>query len=477
MRKNSIIKSETIAAPPVKEFFIKTMPRDIELKDAILDLLDNCVDGIERSINTQQKKEYNVYQNFNAEISLEGKKFKIKDNCGGIPYNILSDYALRMGRPSHAMALGHKSIGFYGIGMKRALFKMGEYIEIRTQHEGYTYRVLLDEEWLNNSEDWNINIDIMEEQMDEDGTSIEVSNLHDHIMQSFNNKAFIEELVKTINTQYAFIIKKGFSVYVNNVEAQPSFLALKFKENIKSNNRHYNITPFLWESKINNVDVKLAIGFYRELPTQKEIEDQQEGRKRTEHAGWTIVCNDRVVVYCDKTELTGWGDVGVPKYHTQFISISGIVFMYSDNPEELPLTTTKRGLDPTHPVYLQIKPMMIEGLKKFTSYTNQWKGRLDHERNLSRSDSYIEISNINKMFEQINDSEWKKTRKIPGYKYSPELPKPTEKSSLYKIIKFKKHVQDIQKVSDYLEIDTDKPNEVGEYCFDKTLYEAKNYEQ
>ena len=41
-------KYSTVDATPVKSFFVDMLTRDIELVDAILDLLDNCVDGILR---------------------------------------------------------------------------------------------------------------------------------------------------------------------------------------------------------------------------------------------------------------------------------------------------------------------------------------------------------------------------------------------------------------------------------------------
>ena len=40
---------ESVDAAPVKSFFVYMLTRDIRLEDAILDLLDNCVDGILRS--------------------------------------------------------------------------------------------------------------------------------------------------------------------------------------------------------------------------------------------------------------------------------------------------------------------------------------------------------------------------------------------------------------------------------------------
>ena len=118
---------------------------------------------------------------------------------------------------------------------------------------------------------------------------------------------------------------------------------------------------------------------------QNEIDEEQEGTKYSaEDAGWTILCNDRAVLHCDRSELTGWGEAKVPRYHNQFIAISGIVDLRSKDPGKLPTTTTKRGIDASSPLYLQIKNKMREGMRIFTDYTNKWKGRAE-ESNESHS--------------------------------------------------------------------------------------------
>lgn len=40
--------AKTAQGFPTKEFFVGMLTRDIELNDAILDLLDNCLDGVVR---------------------------------------------------------------------------------------------------------------------------------------------------------------------------------------------------------------------------------------------------------------------------------------------------------------------------------------------------------------------------------------------------------------------------------------------
>ena len=50
--------AKTAQGFPTKEFFVGMLTRDIELNDAILDLLDNCLDGVVR----QKKGNYPANQ-------------------------------------------------------------------------------------------------------------------------------------------------------------------------------------------------------------------------------------------------------------------------------------------------------------------------------------------------------------------------------------------------------------------------------
>src|SRR5213592_2622641 len=89
---------EAVNAAPVKSFFVYMLTRDIRLEDAILDLLDNCVDAVLRSNASKPAKERKPnYKGFGAEIEFDKDSFTITDNCGGIPWS-LHDYAFRMGR-------------------------------------------------------------------------------------------------------------------------------------------------------------------------------------------------------------------------------------------------------------------------------------------------------------------------------------------------------------------------------------------
>ena len=63
-----------VDASPVKSFFVEMLTRDIELSDAILDLLDNCVDGILRHTKGKSLGEM-PYKGYKAEITFGKDSF------------------------------------------------------------------------------------------------------------------------------------------------------------------------------------------------------------------------------------------------------------------------------------------------------------------------------------------------------------------------------------------------------------------
>ena len=79
----------TALGAPTKEFFVGMLTRDIELSDAILDLLDNCLDGVVRQKGASGKSTSpDYYSEFYANITITCNSFIIEDNCGGIPRDV-----------------------------------------------------------------------------------------------------------------------------------------------------------------------------------------------------------------------------------------------------------------------------------------------------------------------------------------------------------------------------------------------------
>ena len=456
-------KYDTVDATPVKSFFIEMLTRDIELVDAILDLLDNCVDGILRTKGNSSGE--TPYKEFKADIKFDENSFSISDNCGGIPWD-LHDYAFRMGNARENRDPNLPTIGVYGIGMKRAIFKIGKHCLISTKNNEDCYEVEISPEWITAQDDWHLPVFSSSQPDNEDGTTIVIDKLYEGIAIHFgkDEKKFTSELTEKVKTHYAFILDKGFEVQINGkpVEAKPTKLV--FNEKIK---------PYIYQTEINGVKVFLSVGFTRSIPSQEDVNAEQEERRYSSmDAGWTIICNDRAVLYLDRTELTGWGEAGVPRYHTQFIAISGIVEFQSNDAEKLPTTTTKRGIDASSSLYLQVKNKMREGMQIFTNYTNKWKD------NVSESKGHIDSGKPHTLDEIKKETGNLKLNPVKsglrGKQFKPKLPLPKPEEPTEVRISYSKNVDDIQTVQRYLFSEEKvKPDKVGEECFDQMLKEAQ----
>lgn len=112
-----------VNANPTKQFFISMLTRDIPLDRSILDLVDNSVD----SANEKQILDTGVIK-----ISMSEERFIIEDNCGGFSRSDAIKFAFRFGRdPTDNRDTPH-SVGQFGVGMKRTLFKLGDNFVVKS---------------------------------------------------------------------------------------------------------------------------------------------------------------------------------------------------------------------------------------------------------------------------------------------------------------------------------------------------------
>jgi len=460
----------TVNAFPAKTFFVNMLIRDIDLKDAILDLLDNCLDGAMRLHSTTSSASLDMpYANRWAEITFNKSHFSIKDNCGGIPVGLAQESAFRMGRIDKEIDKDIQTVGVYGIGMKRAIFKLGRDAHIQSTTSSDKFTVKINKAWMEDDQAWKIPILIGQSDLQDPGTHISVTELRNEVGRLFSNETDFEtELKKAISAYYGLIIEKGFTVRVNGETIQSTLTGL-LVENADFGSSA-GIMPYIYHVEKDGIEVSVVIGFYRNLPDENEEEEVLAGRPSSDQAGVTIVCNDRVVVYADKTRITGWGESTVPQYHTQFVSIAGLVSFHATNASLLPVTTTKRGLDGNSQLYLEVKEYIREGLKFFTDFTNKWKRSPQERQNLQSQAKAVMPTRI--ALSVPEDKQSRVNKGMGGWKFKPQLPLPREEDPLRQI-RFSRLQSDITVVAQYL---FDNPSvaagEVGNKCFDDVLRKA-----
>ena len=462
-----------VNAFPAKRFFVEMLTRDIELQDAILDLLDNCVDGALRSRGGSSDGDA-PYESYWARIEFDEGKFSVRDNCGGIPQDLAEQYAFRMGRPDPDRDQNVPTVGAYGIGMKRAIFKMGHRSVVRSKTLAGDFAVTIPREWMDDDSAWGLTLETGESGLDEIGTTILVEDLREGVARLFSASSDFEKSLKSaVSAYYGYIIAKGFSVWINGEKIEP--IRISFLTNQAAlQEKQEALAPYIFETTSDGVSVNVAVGLYAELGANDEddVDGQQKLRPSADQAGWTVICNDRVVLYADKTRVTGWGDANVPQYHPQFVSIGGVAIFKSNDAKKLPITTTKRGVDGNSELYLAVKNVMRDGLKQFTDFTNRWKSPSPQRTAAMRgAESSVLAQDVGAA---VGGNRWTIVKSDLGGKiFRPNLPKPKDDDPL-RSIQFSRKESEIEEVR-RLFFDEMRANnsQIGSKCFDEALARAR----
>ncbi len=459
-----------VKASPAKTFFVDMLTRDIELKDAILDLLDNCVDGALRSIGGVSAGPH-PYQSYWAKISFDRGSFSIEDNCGGIPQDLAENYAFRLGRADPERDRNVPTVGTYGIGMKRAIFKMGHRSVVRSKTADGEFSVTIPRAWMEDDHNWELELSTGEDHLSHVGTTVLVEDLREEISRLFGDETGFEgQLKRSVAEYYGYIISKGFQVFVNDELIEPVRVTFIADQAALDGNRP-GVAPFVYETEADGVSVAVMIGLYAPIGSQNEDDEDEfvvNSRPSADRAGWTVICNDRVVLFADKSKVTGWGEANVPLYHPQFVSIAGVVVFKSNDARKLPITTTKRGIEGSSEVYLATKNVMRDGLKMFTDFTNRWKTR-SPERTAAMRSAELEVVAV-----EVAPARWASVRSdLGGRIFRPNLPRPREEDP-HRTIQFSRRESEIGEVREFLFDNIPTSNSaVGDKCFEEILLKAR----
>jgi hypothetical protein len=345
---------------PRKRFFLEMFTRDISLEDCFLDLVDNAIDALLRDTEGDVIADLISIQSRRSagplpEISLTVKPelVKVSDNCGGIPRQLALSEAFRFGHSE-----GHQSgrLGVYGIGLKRAIFKIGTEFSIRSQTPDDGFQIDLDvQKWASRdetSEDWKIPVQFIlgSGSKKTAGTEITFRRLRDEVKMRLKDGGLEASLQRSIAQVYAFFLERHVRVRLNGTIVEPIPLPLGTSPEINVGNRTL---------KSGDVTMQFVAGL------------APNGEWRQERAGWYVLCNGRVVVAADKSELTGWGGLRLPTFHSKYRGFMGVALLQAKDALLLPWTTTKRGLNRESSTYQVALREMVAISKPILSFLNK----------------------------------------------------------------------------------------------------------
>jgi len=356
-----------IRARPTKEFFVKMLTKDIRLGPAIIDLIDNSIDGARRL------RGEGGYDGLRIDVTVTPGRFAIEDNCGGIEVELAKKVAFRFGRDEETKGVPG-SIGVVGVGMKRALFKIAKEFKIESVAPRSSFTLHLNVEQWKNLEDWDFDFDESttdtKNPIAKTGTTITVDSLLEDTKEDFSRESFLDELFEEVREKEEIAIENGIQIRVNGdlVEKAPKRLL-----------RSTVIVPAFIKRIIGENGGAVRVKIYAGITRSERGDDPQE-------AGWYVYCNSRQIVGGDQTEATGWGQKewgeDIPLYHNQFSWFRGYAFFESDLGERLPWNTTKTELDQSSPVLREVREDMAALMRPVIDFLND----IDKEKPFLRRD-------------------------------------------------------------------------------------------
>lgn len=346
--------STPINAMPTKAFFVTMLVRDISPERAILDLVDNCIDGAKRT------RPNGDYEGLHVSILIDNKTLEISDNCGGFDTTTAREYAFRFGRPAAADQTDF-SIGQFGVGMKRALFKFGRKFSVssKTTHENWSMSVDV-AEWANETTPWSFEFsDIslgQDNKIADCGTKIVCSPLTKDIDQRFGDPLFQQRLAQMLRSHQRQFLSQGLKISLNETFLTNTNIAI-----LSGGNYTPAVEEFTLEQ---DTDAPLSVRIVAGIGTSNPSE-----------AGWYIICNGRVILSADRSEATGWGSVaeqtdGIPKFHNQYARFRGVVLFVCKDSRKLPWNTAKTGLDQSNAGWQLTYTKMLDHARSVMNYLN-----------------------------------------------------------------------------------------------------------
>ena len=434
-------------ASATRAFFVDMLIRDISIDGAIFDLIDNAVDAA-YSHSSQRKS----LAGCRIDMSISEDAFKIHDNCGGIDIDIARDYAFRFGRATGFSP--STRIGEFGIGMKRAIFRLGRHfiVDSSTSDTRFTMEVDI-EEWRREDGEWTFPMTIEDTPAPESGTSVIVRSLHEGVREVFAHREYKTGILREIAERYNEAIREDLEIVVNGTPVDVRLHQILSGSGITPLNESEQL-----DSDGRTVDLQVIAGIGH---------DRRPGTE----SGWNVYCNGRLVLKADRTELTGWGTddpesgSGIPAWHPQYARFRGFVYFRSEHPAALPWTTTKTEIDEHSAVYRNALGKMRSAIRSFSRFTNELK---NEREDFEESDGSLPL----RIADALNGASYRRIDEV-----SPSIFEVPERSVVPRVpsgprmtnIHYKAEVSRVEDLKDALHLSTNR--QVGETAFERLYSE------
>lgn len=342
---------------PDKAFTIDTFTRDASVQECIFDLIDNSIDAARKKLHENNKLIIDDnglvsdYSGIKIKVLINQQCISIEDNCSGMEPSEIRNGILRFGQPSKA----EYSIGLYGIGLNRAIYKLGNKTNIVTETKTDKSQVKINmEAYRKEQSKWLIPASTLPT-TGQTGTELSISDINNEVEHILADTEFVNKMKSEASKRYSNFILKDLQLEINAELIKAQKIQIRADGPLSPLRKTYTAK--------NGVRIKIIAGqhikhrFTNENGFNKKINKEIVG-----DYGWSIICNDRVVIKSNKESKTGWEK----HWHTEYNGFVGVVEFIAKDGRTLPWNTSKSDINFSNSAYQSA----IEDMR---SFTNEWR--------------------------------------------------------------------------------------------------------
>jgi len=371
---------------PAKEYLVNGMTKDVTIEECIFDLIDNSIDAYPHHTD----EIVSDYKQYAINLKIQKNLFSINDIGKGICLELLKTDTLRFGTKTNHHTT---SIGYYGIGLNRAIFKLGRKINLVTETEIDRSSLHLDvSKFLKDNDTWLLPIKT-QALTKNTGTFIEIKNLNKEVNDCFADSDWISDFKNDISLRYSEFINKNLIITFND---EP---IAKVNTTIKTVSDFKHIKDVYY---YNNIKIIIEAGQSSQHSFTYEKSYDKDKNATLKESGWFVYCNDRAVKLFDKSSDTGWD----AKQHTQHAGFIGKVF-FIGNAGILPWNTSKTDIDLNNEIYKNALEKMRTFFKSWTKHTSKVRKKdksITEENPLVNNQQQLDLSDHQQQLDQ-NDQQ------------------------------------------------------------------------
>ncbi len=334
-------KIRDVIATPSKRIY-QSIIADYHPDTAVCELIDNAIDNW---LALGEKSRLEVI------VSMDARRqtIAVADNSGGITEE---DIQLVIS-PGLSKNTGEDStIGFFGVGSKRAVVALSEEIKIFSRYkDGKTILVVIDDSWIKDEDNWEIPV-YETAAIDKNSTVVELVKLRHHI-----NQEVIDSLQKHLSNTYAYFLDRDdFKIVLNNKPIKPiTYESWSYPPGFEPKLFRGNL---YFEGR-GNVSVTILGGLVKSG-------DPSGG----EYGGY-FYCNDRLIEKSYKGEEIGYRQIRIGHPHPS-VSLARAIVKLSGPAQLMPWNSSKSGINEKHPTFVELKGHIEQVLYHFSQLSKKY---------------------------------------------------------------------------------------------------------